>query len=689
MKALPCLRRDLDILPRIERGRPTGEYLIKDPTAHDIFEIREEEYFICRYLDGETPLETIQSLYEDRFQTPLPREDLEAFIHQLDFQELLVESIVEKEFIRYWDPEEAFIPTRRYPLFDPDLLLQWLYRHLWWIFTPGFGAVSLGVVALGLYLLVSRWDQLLNDMYTVWVPSWFIFLIPVGVGVVQVIHELSHGLVATHYGGHVHEGGIMVVYHFIFKFYILRSQTMMIPTRDKSKRCLVAFVGLYCQLLLAALGIVMCCLVVTPEGYAYYFWTMVWSTAAWGAVHNANVAHRRDLHFVVSIWLGIPRMRERAVTLMLNWVARRPLPEPVTPHERFWLVLYGLAVPVYYTGHGLIMFWVFGGQITAYLQSGFGLAVILIVVAYVFHVPLLRYTRRPLRVLLASESGLAKRWVIRLGWILLLAVILLIPYPYETGGPFQILAGAQTEIHCEIDGGRIEKVYVKEGDTVPAGRPLAQIDQREYVKNVDATQAQIDQTRAQLALLRKQLAMLSSPPNIEQIQALEAEVRRLSALLADYTRQLELTALRAPVNGRVTTPLVDQKVGQYLKKGDLFATMEQVQAVQVEIQVPEGDVSLVKTGAKVKVVPWAYPHETFGGAVTDIAPIAAIPPSGSPTGNKANSVRVLAELPNKDLRLKAQITGFAKIQTRSMPLGLVLSRLVIRWFQVQFWYWLP
>src|SRR2546428_7012775 len=150
-----------------------------------------------------------------------------------------------------------------------------------------------------------------------------------------------------------------------------------------------------------------------------------------------------------------------------------------------------------------------------------------------------------------------------------------------------------------------------------------------------------------------------------------------------------LTTLRAPVTGRVSTPLVDQKVGQYLKKGDLFATMEQVQAVQVEVQVPEGDVALVKTGAKVKVAPWAYPHERFTGSVTDIAPIAAIPPTTSPTGNKLNSVRVLAELPNEDLRLKSQITGFAKIETRYMSLGLVLSRLIIRWFQVQFWYWLP
>ncbi|HEV8440149.1 MAG TPA: efflux RND transporter periplasmic adaptor subunit [Methylomirabilota bacterium] len=686
---LPQFRSDLEVVPTTSRFNRTSGCIIRDPKDGWTYELGEEAYFICQQLDGATTLETVRTRYQERFHTPIELDRVEAVVHQLDFENLLVTSVVDKDFIHYWDPEEAFIPHHQYPLFDPNPLLQRLHRSLWWLFTPAFVALSLGIIAFGGYLLVSRWEQLLNDMYLIWVPSMFFLLIPVGVGVVQVMHELSHGLVCTHYGGHVREAGIATVYRIIPKFYLKRSQTMMIRSRNVYKRCLVPLAGLYCQLFLGSIGIIVSSLIIGHDGYAFYFWTALWSTALWGAFHNANIAHQRDAHFVMSTYLGMAYMRERCIVLFFNWFARRPLPEPVTPHERFWLVLYGTFVPIYYTFHGLVMFWTFGDQVMYYLNSGSGVIVFLLVLAYAFHVPLMEYLHRPVRWLLASEAGSAKRWIIRLGWVALIILILLIPYPYETGGPFQILPTAQTEIHCEIDGGRIEKVHVKEGDVAVVGRPLAQIEQREYLTNVNTTQAQLDNTKAQLALLRKQFAMLTNPPNIEQIHALEAEVRRLSSLLADYKQQLELTVLRAPVNGRVTTPLVDQKVGQYLKKGDLFATMEQVHAVQVEIQVPEGDVGLVKTGARVKVVPWAYPHERFGGSVVDIAPIAAIPPANSPTGNKANSVRVLAELPNKDLRLKSQITGFAKIETRYMPLGLVLSRLMIRWFQVQFWYWLP
>jgi multidrug resistance efflux pump len=241
-----------------------------------------------------------------------------------------------------------------------------------------------------------------------------------------------------------------------------------------------------------------------------------------------------------------------------------------------------------------------------------------------------------------------------------------------------------TEVHCEIDGGRIEQVFIREGDFVTTGQPLAQINRREYEKNLQATKAQLDDTEAKLRLLRKQLAMLDQPPNIEQIQSLQAEVLRLQTLVADYQRQLDLTTLRAPVTGRATTPLIEQKVGQYLKKGDLFATVEQAEAVRVEIQVPEADAPQVRVGIRVKVVPWAYSNETFYGTVKDIAPIANTPPN-----SLDKAVRVIAELSNRDLRLKSQVTGYAKVKTDPIPVWLVLLRVLIRWFKVQFWYWLP
>jgi len=675
------MRSDLEILPETRRGRPTGSFLLRDPHTEKIFQMEEEDYFICQQFDGQTALPTIQERYEKQFRTSLAHDHLEAFIRQLDFQGLLVTRVTE-EMVHFWDPEEGIIVVRRYPIFNPDSLLTWLYAHLWWSFTLPFFLVSLGIMGIGLLLFALHWSQLIHAMSEIWRPGYLPLLVLVGIPLVQVPHEFAHGLVSIHYGGKVTEAGLMVFYYILPKFYVNRQQTLAIPSPDKAKFCWIFFIGLYWQLLMISIG-VMAALLATPGGYAHHFWTALWSTAAIGALHNANISHRRDAHFLLATWLEIQALRRRAWELALNWIFWRPEPEPLTRRERFWFLLYGVLSIGYYIVHGLIIFWTFGDQVTDFLQ-GSGLVLFVGVLLYVFQRPILKHLRRPVMWLLASEAGQIKRWLIRFGWAVAIIGLLLLPYPYETGGPFIILPSVQTDVYCEIDGGRISQVYVREGSFVTLNQPLAQIDPREYEKNVQATQAQLEYTEANLRLLRKQLALLDQPPNIEQIQSLEAETRRLHTLLVDYKRQLELTTLRAPVSGRVTTPLLEQKAGLYLKKGDLFATLEQVQALQVEIQVPEGDVPQVRVGAGVKIVPWAYANETFRGSVRDIAPIAAVP-----QGSTVNSVRVIAEIPNPDLRLKAQLTGFAKIKTDKIPVWLVLSRLVIRWFQVQFWYWLP
>jgi RND family efflux transporter MFP subunit len=679
---LPRLREDVELLPKLQRGKHTGRGVLRDPKTREVYELGEREYLICRCLDGATPLEAIRERLEREFDAPAAREEVEEFVRQLEFEDLIQEPTT-SGMLRSWD-EGKLIPGERHVLFNPDRFLVWLHARIgWWFFSRPVAVASLCVIAFGAHLLVARWDELSAAMWAVWTLEHVLLLAAVGVLVVQVTHEFSHGLVCTHYGGHVTSAGVGIILRILPKFYLDRRQTAIVMHRGVFARCYVHLVGLHCQLFLASIGIIAAALIVAPDGPAYWFWTTLWSTALWGAVHNANIGRPRDLYFALSTWLGIQKLRERSVVAAMNWVARRPQPEPLSRYERRWFILFGFATVGYYVAHGLIMFWSFGEQITGYLE-GPGVIVFVLVLLYVFQLPLLRRIRRPVRWLLASEAGWAKSWLVRFGWLLLLIVVLLIPYPYETGGPFAVLPTTQTQVHVEIDGGRIDKVFVREGDVVTAGQPLAVIDQREYVKHVGSTQAQLDNTRAQLALLRKQLIMLTTPPNIEQIQALEAEVRRLEIVLADYQQQVELTVIRAPVAARVTTPLIDQRVGQYLKKGDLFATLEQAQTIRAEIQVPEGDAPLVRVGAGVKVVLWAYPGETFTGSVTEVAPVAAVP-----SNSKVNSVRVVAELPNPDQRLKSNITGYAKIHAGRMLFGFVLSRLIIRWFQVQFWYWIP
>ncbi len=755
--AFPALRADLEILPSPTRSGPTNGFLIKDPLSQQVFEMEKEEYFLCQQLDGQTSLDTIHTRFENHFAISVSYAEIEAFVRQLDFQGLLENTVTEGMF-HYREAEEQLIPIRQYPLFNPHRLLSWLSIRLWWWFTRPFVIATSTLIAIGVWLLISRWSDLTNILHIMWQPTHWPLLIIVGILCVQVSHELVHGLVSTHYGGHVTEAGCMTFYYVIPKFYVSRRQTIALPTREKAKLYWVFFAGLYCQFLLASIGIIGV-LLAAPHSYAHFFFGALWSTAAMGAVHNGNIAHRRDAHFLLAMWLGIVEMRKRTIEVLMNWILRRPEPEPLTPRERFGFRLFGLLTIAYYFFHANVMIWTFGEEVTRSFQ-GTGLFLWAGVLLFIAHRPLLRYLRAPVHWLTASKANNFTRRLTRVVWLAIVIGILLLPYPYETGGVFKVLPLKQTQIHAEVEG-RILEVFVKENHWVQPGQPLAEIEPREYEKNLKTTQEQLAVAEAQLRLLqagpkpeevqkaeqevkkaeqdvreaevrlgfshskaeryaalykeeavsqqdyenavrerdvnreelgarkktldvaKAHLALVKSGSRPEEIEAKEAEIRRLQTLVADYEEELRLTVITSPVEGQIITPYIDQKSGQYLEKGDLFGIVVDSRSVQIEVLVPEEESPQVQQGARLRVVAWAFPDKTFMGTVMSVAPIA------QKTDGGITTVRVLAEIPNADNLLKADMTGYAKSSTEGKPVWDVLLRRIIRWFQVEFWYWLP
>lgn len=678
----PVLRSDLVVVRQERNG--TTSFLVQDPDTHEVFEMGEEEYFLSQQLDGQTPLDAIQLRFEERFGAALSHEDLEAFLHQLAWQGLLVGTRPSRQTL-----EELFDPFTSSPVwwrafFNGDRLFTWLESRLRWLFTRPFMAFYLLLNAVALYILLRGWSDLWSAVESASTDtSWLILLLVVTVVFTQPFRAVGHGVTCKHYGGRIGGVGIFL-YYYIYPALYLEWQSYR-RFSEKQKRVWSAAAGMYTHFLVWAPATILWWLT-TPESPANTFWLSIAVVQVFGlAFFGGNpFLAVNDINVILVEVLEIPKLRERSLAAFGAWLFRQPPPEPLSPRERRWFMIYGGLTAIYTILILTLIWWEFWRVLTTFYQ-GAGAVAALMILFFLAQKPLGRFLveLKPVQWILARDDKV-RRWLVRLGIGLAMLVILLLPYPYETGGPFTILSAMQTEVHCEIDGGRIEQVFVVEGAFVSMSQPLGQIDRREYETNIQTTHAQLETTEANLRLLRKQLALLDQPPNIEQIQALAAEVRRLETQLADYQKQLDLTTMRAPVTGRVTTALIEQKVGQYLKKGDLFATVEHVQALQVEIQVPEGDVPQVRIGERVKIVPWAYPHETFLGSVKEIAPIAAVP-----SNSKVNSVRVIAEIPNADLRLKPQLTGFAKIKTEKIPVWLVLSRLLVRWLFVQVWYWLP
>jgi putative peptide zinc metalloprotease protein len=179
------------------------------------------------------------------------------------------------------------------------------------------------------------------------------------------------------------------------------------------------------------------------------------------------------------------------------------------------------------------------------------------------------------------------------------------------------------------------------------------------------------------------LRVLLAGSRSEEIEATQAEIARLEAAHRHLTEQLGLTVVRSPVNGIITTPKLDETVGQHVNKGDLIAEVHELKTVTAEIAIPEQEIADVQVGQRVVLKARPYPQDSLEGRVTAIAPIAT-EEYESPSGRR---VLVTSQIDNTALRLKPQMTGNAKIFCGEQRIWDLLTRRLARYVRVEFWSW--
>ena len=77
----------------------------------------------------------------------------------------------------------------------------------------------------------------------------------------------------------------------------------------------------------------------------------------------------------------------------------------------------------------------------------------------------------------------------------------------------------------------------------------------------------------------------------------------------------------SPMSGLIVTPRLREKVGQYLREGDVICVVEGKTGLEIEIALVEQDVARVRPGQEVRLKA-RLPFETFYPMVDRVAPLA-------------------------------------------------------------------
>jgi multidrug efflux pump subunit AcrA (membrane-fusion protein) len=368
---------------------------------------------------------------------------------------------------------------------------------------------------------------------------------------VTVLHEFAHGLTCKHHGGEVRDMGFLMLF-FMPCFYADVSDAWLFPRR--SQRLWVTFAGGFFELWVWSLA-VFAWAVLQPGTLPHRAAYLVAVLCGVQTLFNFNPLLKLDGYYLLSDWLGVVNLRERAMAHVmarlrrLLWGAAPPEADP----RGGVLLAYGLlslAYSLLVLAVGLFALARLGGR---YLGAA-GLAAAGLLTVLSLRGVFAGISQGEVRQMLLTRRGRSTAWAAGLSAAgLALSVVTI---PDRAGGPFQFRPAARVEVRAPV-AGFIREVSADEGSSVPAGAVLAVLEVPDLASRTEQKQAEVREARARLRLLeagarpeelaqqRRRAERASAWRDLaaEHLEragvALRADLKRLDGQIAQHRAELE------------------------------------------------------------------------------------------------------------------------------------------------------
>jgi len=216
--------------------------------------------------------------------------------------------------------------------------------------------------------------------------------------------------------------------------------------------------------------------------------------------------------------------------------------------------------------------------------------------------------------------------------------------------------------------GNIAKLFVDFNSQVKAGQVVAQIDPALFQATVTQAEGDLASAQASLELAKVNATRIqelfarktSSQADLDQAMAAlhtaEANVKIKQGALDKARADLEHCTITSPIDGVVISRSVDvgQTVAASLQAPVIFAIANDLTKMQIDANVAEADVGVVKIDQNVDFTVDAFPMETFHGKVVQVrnAPI---------TVQNVVTYDTVIGVSNPELKLKPGMTANVSI----------------------------
>lgn len=150
--------------------------------------------------------------------------------------------------------------------------------------------------------------------------------------------------------------------------------------------------------------------------------------------------------------------------------------------------------------------------------------------------------------------------------------------------PGKVISSQDINVSFRVPG-VIQKIYVKEGETVSSGKLLASLDATDYKVQLDAVQAEYNQIKSEADRVIALYQENGTTPNMydKAVYGLE----QITAKLNHAKDQMSYTSLYAPFNGVIQTIYFDAH--EAVASGMPVISIVGVSSPEVEINIPSAE----------------------------------------------------------------------------------------------------
>jgi putative peptide zinc metalloprotease protein len=629
---LPALRPDLVVTRQLFEGR--SYFVVKDPISLQYFRMTAEDYYLATLFDGKRTFGIIRDLYVDRYPhvrleyTPEElNERVLRFANDLALMQFLsvqgqrlkarmdAAKVAKKKKKGLYDLANKIFFFRR-SIIDPDRAFGRMAKPVAWIWTRPAMWVSIVIVALGFIVFLQHQERLDGAIANLFSFQNALLMVATTF-VIKSIHELGHGLTCKHFGGEVHEVGVMAL---VFQpyFFVNVSDSWTMPNR--MHRVLVSFAGIYVELVIAAFATFFWA-IVQPGALRDFLFNVIFIASVSTIVFNANPLMRFDGYYIMMDMLEVPNLQGKSRALITHhvkkWLFGARGADPVLqrmplPKKRLWL-FYTYAILSWVYGYWVIY------NLIVFMKPHLDPIGLGGLANWFSAFALISWVAMPFLAFFKSLEIKREDWksggrMRRLGRVLTIGLVIFlifcfVPWPLSIKRAGTVELADPGQVRPQV-GGFVQQVLVKEGETVKAGMPIAKLVNREVQENRITGEAKLKVAEA----TRERARGEDKPAEVKQAQSLVAAAESKYQETLRDTRALTLSS---DIDGVVLTRGIEKLKGRMVKSGELFCEIAPLDPLRIKIALGEKQVRYVDKGQRVVLKAHAFPSTEFHGVIAE------------------------------------------------------------------------